>query len=80
MNEPLTAEGRDFLGLGVSVAASPTNSVPAKEKAAVTKTYRQETEGRVRSNPKLDENNEVRILTAQIPLKPFDKAPGSRQY
>lgn len=35
---PLTAEGIDSLGLGVSEAARPTSSVPANEKAAVTKT------------------------------------------
>lgn len=32
------AEGSALIGLGCSVAARPTSSVPAKEKAAVTKT------------------------------------------
>lgn len=34
----LMADGRDLRGLGVSVAASPTSSVPEKLNAAVTKT------------------------------------------
>jgi len=34
----LTALGMVFRGLGVSEAARPTSSVPANEKAAVTKT------------------------------------------
>lgn len=34
----LTAEGRALRGFGCSAAARPTSSVPAKEKAAVTKT------------------------------------------
>jgi hypothetical protein len=32
------AAGRDLRGLAVSAAARPTSSVPAKAKAAVTKT------------------------------------------
>jgi len=35
---PLTAAGRNMRGFEVSEAAIPTNSVPAKENAAVTKT------------------------------------------
>lgn len=35
---PLTAAGMDLRGLGVSEAAKPTSSVPAKANAAVTKT------------------------------------------
>lgn len=35
---PLTAAGIEARGLGVSEAARPTSSVPAKEKAAVTNT------------------------------------------
>ncbi len=34
----LTAEGMVLRGLGVSVAARPTSSVPANENAAVTNT------------------------------------------
>lgn len=37
-NTCLTAVGSDFLGLAVSAAAIPTNSVPEKAKAALTNT------------------------------------------
>lgn len=64
----LTAAGRAFLGLGVSEAARPTSSVPAKEKAAETNTY---------GISCFASRKKVAEHTVQTPLKPFANAPGS---